>query len=128
MVLYSDGIRWGVIEDARGRENRQRRHVLAAFATAAVVALVAFALLSGGGPSRYGAAAPRNVSGSVRPGATPSIRAMTLAALRDCARNDPLRGHYTLPVLRAALTDVKSASLRYSTCPDALSIAIRNSR
>jgi hypothetical protein len=47
------------------------------------------------------------------------------AALRDCATNDPLKGHYSLKVLQKALNDVKAEALQYTGCADVLIAAIR---
>ena len=46
------------------------------------------------------------------------------AALRDCASNDPLKGHYSLKVLQTALKDVKAEALQYTGCADVLLAAI----
>ncbi|HXR13473.1 MAG TPA: hypothetical protein VN740_02355 [Solirubrobacteraceae bacterium] len=46
------------------------------------------------------------------------------AALRDCATNDPLKGHYSLKVLQTALKDVKAEALQYTGCADVLIAAI----
>ena len=43
----------------------------------------------------------------------------------DCDRNFPLKGHYSLSVLHAALREVKSENLQYTNCADAIVAAIR---
>jgi len=61
-------------------------------------------------------------------GAVPAIAAnkdTPAAALRDCgAGNDPLKGHYSVKVLQAALHDLQTNSLQYTTCADAIENAI----
>jgi hypothetical protein len=47
------------------------------------------------------------------------------AALHDCgAGHDPLVGHYSVKVLQTALRDLRTNSLQYTTCADALQNAI----
>jgi hypothetical protein len=46
-------------------------------------------------------------------------------ALTDCSNNDPLKGHYSLKVLQAALKQVKAQALQYTGCADALTAAIQ---
>ena len=48
------------------------------------------------------------------------------AALDDCgAGHDPLVGHYSVAVLHKALKELNTDSLQYTTCPDALTQALR---
>jgi hypothetical protein len=128
MASWTDSIHRGVIDDAWARQTCQRRRIVIGLATAAVVALSAFALLAGGGgPHRTGLASSGHTSGPARPITTPGTSAMTRAVLNDCgAGNDPLRGHYTVPGLKAALILVETTRARYSTCADAISGAIHN--
>ena len=46
------------------------------------------------------------------------------AALHDCGNHDPLRGHYSIKVLQKALSELKTQSLQYTNCEDALQRAI----
>ena len=47
------------------------------------------------------------------------------AALKDCgAGHDPLAGHYSVKVLQTALRELRTNSLQYTTCADALQNAI----
>ena len=49
------------------------------------------------------------------------------AALHDCGQgHDPLVGHYSVKVLEAALHDLHTNSLQYTTCADALQNAINS--
>src|SRR5665213_1266545 len=49
------------------------------------------------------------------------------AALHDCGQgHDPLVGHYSVKVLQAALRDLHTNSLQYTTCADALQNAINS--
>ena len=49
------------------------------------------------------------------------------AALHDCGQgHDPLVGHYSVKVLQAALHDLHTNSLQYTTCADALQNAINS--
>jgi hypothetical protein len=67
MSAWSDRIRWGVIEDARGRERRWRWRAGFAVVLAAVVAgVVALALSGGGGRARFAVAEPGTATGSLR--------------------------------------------------------------
>src|SRR5579871_883778 len=46
-------------------------------------------------------------------------------ALKDCGANYPLKGHYTVRVLQTALKDLTGLNAEYSTCADALRLALR---
>ncbi|HLW93791.1 MAG TPA: hypothetical protein VKS25_00285 [Solirubrobacteraceae bacterium] len=115
-----------MIDDARGRQARQRRLVVATFAVALAVAVVAYAMIGGGGGSRTGVASVGHAS------APPTLSASRtfVAVLRDCAAgSDPLRGSYPQAALRRALRFVESPDplqYAYSTCVDAISRAIHN--
>jgi hypothetical protein len=58
MASWGDRIHWGVIEDARRRQGRERRLIVLAFASALAVALVVYALFGDtGSPHAHGVAA-----------------------------------------------------------------------
>jgi hypothetical protein len=66
-------------------------------------------------------------------GAVPALAAKTHkaqytntpnAALRDCSRNDPLKGHYTVSVLNQALKELSPSGLQYTACETVLQNAI----
>jgi hypothetical protein len=66
MSAWSDRIRWGVIEEARGRQRRWRRLGLAAALVAIAVSVVALAVTGGGGQARFAIPQPGRATGSLR--------------------------------------------------------------